>query len=427
MLLRKIAISSLAAALCAAFPASALATNGLYLIGYGSESTLMGGADVAVARDAFAASNNPSGMTQLSAKTFEADLVGFTFSENSHSDTLGNNKKNIVNGNSGFINLAYAQPVADSPFAAGVSLVAQGGMGWVYRGLNSIFGRDDASSTFTIAKLSPALAWKVNNRLSLGANIGFNYVAINQELFPNVSTTTPIPFAGFRFKNASGSGINAKFGLQYRPAEDVVVGLTYGIPTSVPMKNGSLRINYSDPAFGGLGVVRYDNARLDGVHMPEEWALGVSYRPAPSLLLSLQGKWYGWADALKTLTITATEPRNPLAPPVVTIANNVAWNNQRVYALGLAYDYSPETRVLAGFNYGLRPMPDQNLNPLFQPILQRRYTLGLNRKLGAEWDVAAGIEWHPLVCATYNNPLFGGNSSARIENLMMHLAFKRHW
>ena len=43
----------------------AIANNGLYLTGYGMESVMMGGADVAVARDAFAANKNPAGMTQV--------------------------------------------------------------------------------------------------------------------------------------------------------------------------------------------------------------------------------------------------------------------------------------------------------------------------------------------------------------------------
>ena len=54
-------------------PLSALAINGMYLTGYGNESSMMGGADVAVARDAFAATNNPAGMTQLSGQAFEIE------------------------------------------------------------------------------------------------------------------------------------------------------------------------------------------------------------------------------------------------------------------------------------------------------------------------------------------------------------------
>ena len=43
------------------------ATNGINLIGFGAESSLMAGADVAVARDTSALSTNPAGLTQIKA------------------------------------------------------------------------------------------------------------------------------------------------------------------------------------------------------------------------------------------------------------------------------------------------------------------------------------------------------------------------
>ena len=39
--------------------------------GYGTESTLMGGADIAVARDSFAINTNPAGLVQLTDKALD--------------------------------------------------------------------------------------------------------------------------------------------------------------------------------------------------------------------------------------------------------------------------------------------------------------------------------------------------------------------
>jgi hypothetical protein len=52
----------------------AFATNGINLIGFETESTLMGGADIAVARDASALNTNPAGLTQIHGQAFD----GFT-------------------------------------------------------------------------------------------------------------------------------------------------------------------------------------------------------------------------------------------------------------------------------------------------------------------------------------------------------------
>ncbi len=59
------------------FVGYASANNGFYLTGYGSESVMLGGADVAVSRTAFAATNNPSGMSQIQGQS--AELEGAFF------------------------------------------------------------------------------------------------------------------------------------------------------------------------------------------------------------------------------------------------------------------------------------------------------------------------------------------------------------
>ena len=67
----------------------------------------------------------------------------------------------------------------------------------------------------------------MNDKLSLGAALGLNYSSSSQTLFPNTSDNSnpAAPFFGVNFKDASGYGFNGKFGLQYRPAEDVVIGV----------------------------------------------------------------------------------------------------------------------------------------------------------------------------------------------------------
>ncbi len=55
--------------------ATAFAGNGIYLIGYGTESALMGGADVAVARDAFATNNNSADMSRLRGQAADKDIL----------------------------------------------------------------------------------------------------------------------------------------------------------------------------------------------------------------------------------------------------------------------------------------------------------------------------------------------------------------
>ena len=54
------------------FASTSHATNGINLIGFGAESTLMAGADIAVARDTSALNTNPAGLTQIHHQRFDA-------------------------------------------------------------------------------------------------------------------------------------------------------------------------------------------------------------------------------------------------------------------------------------------------------------------------------------------------------------------
>ena len=139
-------VPAVAGLVVSVLPLSAFAINGMYLTGYGTESVFMGGADVAVARDAFAANNNPAGMTQLTGQALDIEVDATYDLSVYHTDAL-NAQKPRSNRMIAISNGAYARRFENSPYAAGVALVVQGGIGWVYSGLNTRFGtRDDASA-----------------------------------------------------------------------------------------------------------------------------------------------------------------------------------------------------------------------------------------------------------------------------------------
>ena len=416
-------VSCAVTALLASLPISAFANNGLYLIGYGFESFMMGGADVAVARDAFAANNNPAGMTQIRGQTAEAEWGLFqTYSE--HTDSFGNYRRTAANKLAGYGSGAYVNHKEGSPYATGLALVVQGGIGWVYSNLNTAFGTtDDATGLFTVIRLSPAWAWDVNDQLTVGAAVGLNYAAATQTLFPNTSTAQ---FSGIRFKDASGFGLTSKWGLQYRPAKDVTIGVTYGTKAAIKLRDGTLRVNFTN-TIPGQGVVRYDSASLDGLNLPEELAVGIAFKPTPSLLVSLQDKWYNWSEAIRTLELRAVQPRGAGAPPQVVIPTPVNFTDQHVIEIGFAYEYDALTTLYGGVNHGARPVPDQNTNPIFAVIQARHYTVGLSRKFSDGWQAGGGLEIFPLQSVTYDSPLFGPRANERQNAVMVHMSVSRRW
>lgn len=149
--------------LLALFSPMAFATNGFNLIGFGTESTLMGGADIAVARDTSALNTNPAGLTQIHGQAFDGFVSGLRTFDLSHKDSFGNDKhadnKYTLLGGGG-----YAASLDSVPCTAGVGLFSQGGAGGVFKNINTAFGnRDDMSSLFAMAKVSPGIGCRIND------------------------------------------------------------------------------------------------------------------------------------------------------------------------------------------------------------------------------------------------------------------------
>jgi len=145
------------ALLFALFNPLALATNGINLIGFGTESTLMGGADIAVARDTSALNTNPAGLTQIHGLAFDGFASGLRTFDLTHKDSFGN-EKHADNEYTFLGGGGYAASLDSVPCTAGVGLFSQGGAGGVFKSINTAFGnRDDMSSLFGIAKVIPGV------------------------------------------------------------------------------------------------------------------------------------------------------------------------------------------------------------------------------------------------------------------------------
>ena len=410
--------------------ASALATNGLELIGYGAESVFMGGADVAVARDTSALNTNPAGLAQISGRALDVFGAVAYGMDVRHLDAFGNDSY-ASNHWMPLGSFGYAQHIPDTSFTAGIGLFVQGGAGNIYENLATAFGtRDELSGITRIARLSPGIAWQATGRLALGMSVPVTYADARQKVFPNTSFfnagNPAASFFGFEMKGAQTVKAGLKLGAQYRSSDTVMLGATYTRKTSLPLSGGTLVSNMSAI---GLGRVTYRNASSDGLGLPREIGLGIAWQTRKDVLLSFKYEWINWAASIQTLTMTATDPDNPLAPPVISAPGANNWNNQNVFAVGAAIDLSPDTTLRLGYNYGHSPIPQQNLNPLFAAIGERHLTAGLAHRLDSMWNIACGIEYQRGANAVYTNPAlpFGPNAQERSNYPAFDLMVSRRW
>jgi long-chain fatty acid transport protein len=411
-------------------PQTALATNGLDLIGFGAESSTMGGADTAVARDTTALNTNPAGLTQIAETALDVYGALAYGLEVRHQDGFGNDRhvSNRVVGVGGF---GYARHLADSNLRAGIGFFGQGGAGNVFPNLATAFGtRDDLSVLFRIAKLTPGIAGAVNDRFSLGVSASMVYADIQEKFFPNTSFfNAPDPahsFYGFELNDAHGVSFSPKLGAMYKLSELVTLGASYTARSTLPLKRGTL---ISDQSALGLGKVTYRDTRIEGFALPREIALGVALRPSPVWLWSIKLNWIDWSEALKTATLTATDPDNPAAAPTLAATSTLDWHDQLVLALGAAHRLDEKITLRFGYNYGRNPIPVERTNPFLNAITEHHLTFGVGRRLDAETEITTGIEYAHGGKVTYTNPElpFGQDAVEQNNHVAFHFMMSRRW
>lgn len=402
----------------------AFATNGINLIGFGAESTLMGGADVAVARDTSALNTNPAGLTQIKGPLLDVFGSVLRTTDLVHKDPR--NEEHASNRYTFLGGGGYARPLEGTDCTAGIGLFAQGGAGGVFENLRTPFGnRDDLSSLFGIAKIIPGIGCQVNEKLSLGASLNLVYGSIEQDVFSNTSLNLGggASFNGYKLEDASAIRTGFKLGMQYRVTPSLTLAAAYTEKTELPMTGGTLVADYTER---GLGKVKYADASVKGFALPREVAVGLAFKPTDDWLLSFKLNWLNWDDAINDVKLRATRPNNAAAPSVYGSTNPADWKDQWVVATGVAYKWDDRTTLYAGHNYGKNPIPRQNSSPLLAGILEHHLTFGAARKIDQNWLMTGGVEWMLPVSVKYNSPLLG-DSEIRNEAIFLHFMLSRRW
>jgi long-chain fatty acid transport protein len=403
------------------------ATNGLNLIGFGAESYMMGGTDIAVARDTTAMNSNPAGLTQIDDR--RVDIYGSIAVPGlfRHQDEYGNHNRQV--GPALIGDLGYARKLTGTPFHAGIGLFAQGGSGVNYGTLNTAFGtRDELSILFRIARLTPTLAWQVDDRLALGLTGVVVYSDMQQDFFPNTSFFNAADpsrsFFGSKIRKMKTVETGWRLGLMYRLSDRVRLGLAYNSEVEIRLEDGEL---ISDQSAAGLGKVRYDDVVASGIDQPQELGTGIAWDVTDRLLIAAEINWLDWSSAVNKSRLQASDPNNPAAP-ALDLVGDLDWRDQYVLSLGLAYERN-RSIWRAGFNYGRNPVPRANMHPLLSPVARYHLALGAGRRLDNEWRVDGGIAYQFKEETTYTNSAlpFGTDTQQEIETLSFHLQFSRIW
>lgn len=371
-----------AAALIGALAAApAGATNGMDMIGYGTRSIGMGGADVAVDGDAAAAAGgNPA---VISRKAPSSANVGLTVLMPKM--TYRDPAQDVDSEDQYFPmpSLGYVHTGAGSPWTFGVGVYAQGGMGVDFQDVMTPAGyRDEMTSEVAFMRVNPVAAYKVSEDLSVGATVMIGYAMAKFSMLPE----TPGMNTGLKVEDLASFGFAGKIGAQYRLGSQLRFGATYTTESTIDLDGGEAKVNF------GPGKVKYD-AEMTDFTWPQEVELGVAFVPMTGLTLAADVKWINWSATVDKPKLKLSNPNAPVPPGYdkIPIQFDMGWDDQWVYAIGAEYAINGTHTVRAGFNYGNNPVPDDKLNPLFPAIVTTHLTLGYGLTLG-QWSVDFAYE-----------------------------------
>lgn len=306
---------------------TAMATNGVNLIGIGTASRSMGGVGIAAPQEAVGAIfSNPAGLsfgpwessveidagstvlipieevtikngTQTShsktAHTYAAPALAFT----TELESLPKLRFGLgAYGTSGLgVNHNGNEIDNDNFFAPGVPLAA------------------GVDTFFSVLKIAPCASYRVTDWLSLGASLHIDYSQLD---------------AG---SGKSGNwGFGAQVGAVVKPLETVSLGISYVSPQAV---------DYNDLAdLDGDGTS--DDLTLES---PQQVGIGVAWEPmGDKFLIETDVKWLNWAD---------TEGWG----------DDLDWQDQYVFNIGAQYRPIPTLTLRAGYNYAQNPVKKHDI------------------------------------------------------------------
>lgn len=344
-------------------------------LGFGSQSVGMASTDSGYSHEPTGINNNVAGIAKAGVEQFSVGLEPVYITKNRHKDSLGNDKR-VDSRLTFLLSGAWTAPLEARPdITVGLGVFAQGGAGFNYESLATDYGNeDDLTAMFGVFRFAPAFAWQVNERLRLGLAGSVNYAQAEQKLLPNTSDAAT-QFFGVKINDLSGTSFSWRAGMQYDVSDTLVLGVSYGAETELRLRKGSAVVNFESL---GLGRVRYRDAEISGLALPEEASLGFAWQVSPRLSLGADINYFWWSEALGEVSTRFRRPDNPLVPATVEATSQFGGQDNFSRSVGVRFRHNDQNLLYGGINHAGNVVKQTAVNPL--------------NNLQAKWHINGGWE-----------------------------------
>lgn len=229
---------------------------------------------------------------------------------------------------------------------AGLGLTVPYGMGTEFDENWGGMDRGTESMILTF-DINPNLAWKVNDKLSVGGGISLQYA--KAELGFGFGFDVP-SFKTVAHANVKGDswawGWNV--GMMFQPVETVRVGLAYRSHIAHNADgHTTLDINGMDPLTSDMKV---------RIKTPDTITLSATWEATDALRLSGTARWSKWSN-FKSLSLGSAPAIDQIAAAHSTTTNN--WDDTWFFSVGADYKLNGQWTVRGGVAYDQGPVENQ--------------------------------------------------------------------
>ncbi|KFD20756.1 OmpP1/FadL family transporter [Yokenella regensburgei] len=352
--------------------------SALYFYEIGTEDTALAGAGQAArAQDASTIVTNPAGMTRLPDHMFTGGLqaLGGNIDYQLDNDRLqspGNVMKLTPNASA-----FYSQKINENLYA-GVGLYGNYGLGIDYG--NWAGDRLIKKSTMAAMTLSPSLAWKLSDRVSVGGSVNLNYGFLS--LTRNVD-------GGDHKDNDHDWATSYRLGLLMQLTEQTRAGVAWNSKTDYDFNvNGKAR-------FPSLPDVEYNLPISAQVRAPQQLML--------SLVHDINTQWsvmgdLGWQDW------------SQFGAPQITVSGDTLDKSNRMKdtwhtALGVQYRPTQQWRLNAGVAFDSSPYRNQSDVAMTLPTGDEwRFGTGAQYQLTPASNIGFAVEYLHMQSSKVQSP-----------------------
>jgi len=386
------------AALAAAAPFVAHATDGYFSHGYGMQAKGMGGASIAVTGSGFGGANNPATMA-FTGNTFEAGLD--LFSPWRSAERSGAPPQAGLNGSADsdsnyfpIPELAYNR-LLNPDMSLGVTVYGNGGMNTDYPGdqlsspgacgpatgpgtgfnpapgpYNLLCGNGRLGVDLSQLIVAPTFAWKMTPTQSIGIAPLFGYQRFKAEglqAFAGLSTS-PGEVTNRGYDSSTGWGARVGY---YAVLDRFAIGAQY----TTKMSMGSF------DKYKGLF------AEAGGFDIPSHYGVGIAFQATPQALVAIDYERINYSDAKSVgnpgSLILQCVQGDPSACLGGSNGAGFGWRDIDVWKLGVEYRVDPKLTLRAGYNYSENPIRPQDVTfNILAPGVMQHHVTG-----GATWAV----------------------------------------